>query len=70
MHHQSLKSLDVEGKAGLVRLDLNVPLHNGKITDDTRIIEALPTLQYLLDRTHKLVVMSHLGRPKQAETKK
>ena len=55
----------IAGRRILVRVDFNVPLSpQGEITDDTRIVRALPTLSYLLERGASLVVMSHLGRPK------
>jgi phosphoglycerate kinase len=62
----TLKDLpeDLKDKKIFVRLDLNVPLKNGKILDNTRIREALPTLNYLLEKGARLVVGSHLGRPK------
>jgi phosphoglycerate kinase len=67
----SVKTLDdladerISGKRILVRVDFNVPLSpEGTITDDTRIVRALPTLDYLLERRGRLVVTSHLGRPK------
>lgn len=60
----SLESLDVAGKTVLVRLDLNVPMQAGRVIDDTRIRRIIPTLQYLIERDAKVVVMSHLGRPK------
>lgn len=60
----TLESLDVTGKTVLVRLDLNVPMHAGRVTDATRITRIIPTLQYLLERHAKVVIMSHLGRPK------
>ena len=48
----------------LLRLDLNVPLKNGKITDQTRIIKILPTINFLLEKKSKILVISHVGRPK------
>ncbi len=63
MEFRKLTELDITNKKVLIRLDLNVPLKKGKITDDTRITSAIPTLRYILERTHKVAIMSHLGRP-------
>ena len=48
----------------LLRLDLNVPLNNGKITDTTRIDKILPTIKFLLKNNAKIIILSHVGRPK------
>ena len=61
-----LRQLDLDGKTVFCRLDLNVPVHEGVIQDDTRVAAALPTIEYLLEKANKLVVASHLGRPKGA----
>lgn len=55
---------DITGKAVLVRVDLNVPLQNGKVTDDTRLRAIFPTLKELADKKAKIILLSHLGRPK------
>lgn len=60
---KSIEDFDLNGKNVFLRLDLNVPIKNGKITDTTRIDAALPTIRYALDRGAKLTVASHLGRP-------
>lgn len=62
---RDIKSLgDIAGKKVLVRSDFNVPLKDGKITDDGRIRAALPTLKTLIEAKAKVLVMAHLGRPK------
>src|SRR5690348_7102352 len=64
MNKLSIRDLDLAGKRVFIRVDFNVPLDKGKVADDTRIRETLPTLKLAMERGGKLVLASHLGRPK------
>ncbi len=64
---KSIEDLDISGKRVFIRLDLNVPIKNQIITDDTRIRGALPTIQYAISKKAKIVLASHLGRPQKPE---
>ena len=62
---QSISKLtNLQGKKVILRLDLNVPLNNGEITDSTRIDKVLPTIEFLLEQNSKIIILSHVGRPK------
>jgi 3-phosphoglycerate kinase len=60
---KTIKNIDVKGKRVLVRVDFNVPMEEGKITNDIRIVAAIPTINYLVEHDAKVILMSHLGRP-------
>jgi phosphoglycerate kinase len=69
MTFRSLDDADVNGKRVLVRVDLNVPMHDGKVADSTRIKEAAPTITELADKGGKVILLSHFGRPKGPDPK-
>ena len=64
MNKKTLKDVDLKGKRVVMRVDFNVPIKEGKISDDTRVTAALPSIRYVLEQGASLVLMSHLGRPK------
>ena len=64
---KSIEDIDVTGKRALVRCDFNVPMKDGKITSEKRIVSALPTIQYLIDHGAKVILCSHMGKPKTEE---
>lgn len=64
MNMLTVRDIDLTSKKIIMRVDFNVPVKNGKITDDTRITAALPTIKYAIDHNAKVILLSHLGRPK------
>ena len=67
---KTVRDIDLNGKTILMRADYNVPVENGKITDDYRIKKSIPTIQYLIEQNCKIIIMSHLGRPEGKPDKK
>src|SRR3954467_8653660 len=66
MAKKTVGDIDVSGKRVLMRVDFNVPLEGSTITDDRRIVQAMPTIKNVIERGGRLILMSHLGRPKGA----
>lgn len=66
---KTVRDFELEGKVVFLRLDLNVPMEDGKITDENRITASLPTIQYCMEKGAKIVMASHLGRPKTKDDK-
>ena len=64
MSKKTIRDIDVKGKRVFVRVDFNVPMKDGIITDDTRIVESLPTINALREKGAKVILMAHFGRPK------
>ncbi len=64
LNKKSVEDIEVSGKKVLVRCDFNVPLDGDRITDDNRIVGALPTIKYLVNHGAKVILCSHMGRPK------
>ena len=66
---KTIKDLNIDNKKVIIRCDFNVPIKDGKITDDTRIVKSLPTIKYSIEHNAKIILMSHLGRVKTEEDK-
>src|SRR5512139_1056372 len=64
MNKKTVRDIDLKGKRVIMRVDFNVPMDKGVVTDDKRIKASLPTIKYVLEQGASLILMSHLGRPK------
>ena len=67
---KTIKDFNLENKKVIIRVDFNVPIKDGKIIDDTRIVESLETIKYAINNNAKVILLSHLGRVKDKEAQK
>lgn len=68
LNKKTIEDINVRGKKCLVRCDFNVPLKDGKITDENRLVGAMPTIKYLIENGARVILCSHLGKPKERQS--